>query len=110
MPLLSQTVQPKKPSFAAASIKLNKSGTRPFISGVGDRFVATNYTLRMLVIFAYANRPMMNNQIVGGPNWLDTDHFDIEAKGDGHPVPPPEMKLRIQSLLEDRFRLKLRRE
>ena len=47
----------------------------------GDRCVATNATLKTLVQFAYfrPNNPLLNYQIVGGPNWIETDRFDIEA-------------------------------
>jgi len=109
-PLLSQVVQPTKPSFEAASIKPSKPGTRAYVSSIGDRFVATGYTLRMLLIRAYADRPVLKNQIIGGPSWIDTDVFDIEPKGDGHPIPPREMQLRLQALLEDRFQLQLHPE
>jgi uncharacterized protein (TIGR03435 family) len=110
-PLQSQILPVKKPSFGAASIKPNSSGGRTSISGIGGRMVATNYTLRMLIVFAYADRPMMESQIGGGPNWMATDRFDVEAKiDDGSPLPPAEMKLRVQALLEERFQLKLHRE
>jgi uncharacterized protein (TIGR03435 family) len=50
----------------------------------------------------------MRSQIVGGPSWIDNDHFDVEAKpeGDARQILPEQMQLMVQSLLEDRFQLK----
>jgi uncharacterized protein (TIGR03435 family) len=54
---------------------------------------------------------------VGGPGWIDSDLWDIEAKAPEGSVPPgtilgfpPQMVVMLQSLLEDRFQLKLHRE
>lgn len=48
-------------------------------------------------------------QILGGPGWLDSDRFDIEAKAAGSP-PQEQVRLMLQSLLADRFKLALHRE
>ena len=54
-------------------------------------------------------------QLVGGPTWLDSDRFDIQARAAADAVPAPDqirtqMLLMLQPMLEDRFRLKIRRE
>jgi len=51
---------------------------------------------------------LANSQIIGGPNWIDSDRFDIQAKaeGDGGATPQDQMQLMVQSMLEDRFQLK----
>src|SRR5205814_1221464 len=51
-------------------------------------------------------------QIIGSPEWIQTDRFSIEAKaeGDARQVPAEEMRLMVQSLLEDRFQLKVHQE
>ena len=116
MPAQSQTPSTPKPSFDVASIKGNTSRSVVWSFGPrGNRFVAKNMTLQMLLLSAYRetdDRQMVANQIDGGPNWVVTDHFDIEAKleGDGQGVPLAQMRLMVQSLLEDRFRLKAHRE
>jgi hypothetical protein len=61
----------QKPQFEVASVKPNKSGSRGG-GGLrqGDRFVATNVTLRMLLQFAYRPQdgsPMLNDRLIGGP-------------------------------------------
>jgi bla regulator protein blaR1 len=115
----SQTPSETKPAFEVASIKPNKSGdNRVSIGGgAGGRFVATGVPLRLLMTVAYRVRDF---QISGGPDWLQTDRWDIEARAEEGSIPsppgPPDpnvpdpMALRVQSLLEDRFQLKLHRE
>ena len=70
---------------------------------------ATNVTVKMLIEFAYDVR---DDQISGGPGWLDSDRYEVVAK-------PPEasaaensklLKVRTQNLLADRFHVALRRE
>jgi uncharacterized protein (TIGR03435 family) len=51
-------------------------------------------------------------QIIGGPEWIDKDRFDIEArvKGNVQSVPTEQLRLMLQALLEERFRLRAHRE
>jgi Protein of unknown function (DUF3738) len=111
-PIAAQIPSAPKPSFAVVSIKANKSGNRIVLptASPGGRFSATNVWLRSLLQFAYQprNGSLTRNQIVGGPSWMDTDQFDIEAKGeaDAGVIPPEEMQLMVRSMLEHRFQLK----
>src|SRR5215475_8621786 len=74
--------QSTRPQFEVVSIKPNTQGGTIMIGNQrGGRFVATNVTARMLFIMAF--RPMQTYQILGGPDWLNTDRFDIEAKAGG---------------------------
>jgi uncharacterized protein (TIGR03435 family) len=109
------TASAQKPGFEAASIKSNTSGQDGGSVGPrGNRFVATNVPLRALIHFAFApaSGVLLDAQIIGGPDWATTDRFDIEAKleGDAPTVPIQQMRLMLQSLLEDRFQLKTHRE
>jgi uncharacterized protein (TIGR03435 family) len=109
------TVLAQKPAFEAASIKPNISGQDGGSVGPqGDRLVATNVPLTTLLHFAYApaNGVLLNAQIVNAPDWANTDRFDVQAKldGDARSVPIQQMRLMLQSLLEDRFQLKVHRE
>jgi uncharacterized protein (TIGR03435 family) len=113
--LCGQETLAQKPAFEVVSIKPNNSGMAN--AGMGPRgefFVGTNVTLKTLLIYAYSplRGQIMNGQFVGLPNWADTDHFDIEAKpgGSARVVPSEQLKTMVQSLLEDRFRLRLHRE
>jgi uncharacterized protein (TIGR03435 family) len=97
-----------RPAFDVASIKQNKSlagsgtiGPRP-----GGRIFARNVSLRVLVMFAYDLR---GYQVDGGPDWIATDTFDVDAMAEGNP-PLDKMREMLRTLLEDRFRLGVHRE
>jgi len=107
-----------QPTFEAVSVKANKSGPGQIalVFQPGGRFRATNVTLKMLIGAAYGTpQPLPDFQLVGGPKWMETDRFDVVAKASGDPPPgpngpPPQMFLMIQSLLADRFHLKVHYE
>src|SRR5579883_2303787 len=121
LPLLSQTSPAKKPSFEVVSIKPNVTplGGPIRIGGGarGDRYTMTA-TLRLLVQQAYtqttASGPMFGStlQIIGGPSWMDSDRYDIQATADcsGGVLTREQLQLMIQSMLEDRFQLKAHKE
>jgi uncharacterized protein (TIGR03435 family) len=100
--------------FDVASVKVSKPGTRLSVVETGGRFVATSIELKRLVQRAYATdglSELFPNQIVGGPGWIETDHFDIEARPEANgPVARQKMWDMVRSLLEDRFQLKTHRE
>src|SRR5690349_22893943 len=103
--------QAQNPSFEVASIKRSTPDARGSAFNVrGGRFVMTNTPLKRILQFAYfrTDKPPSNDQIIGGPNWIGTDRFDIEAKaeGDGQSIPTEQVGSMLQSLLEDRFQLK----
>jgi Protein of unknown function (DUF3738) len=115
IPLGSQTPPTQKPSFEVVSVKLNRSGQDGgSIRPSGDRLIATNVTLKNLLNFAFSpsKGQFLNQQIIGGPAWIDTDRFDVEAKleGGGPSLPPEQLRDMLQALLEDRFQLKARRD
>jgi uncharacterized protein (TIGR03435 family) len=97
------------PQFEVASIKVNRTGARGASAGPapgGQRFTAANAPLVMLVMMAYHVTP---RQISGLPASFNSEGYDIEAKAE-HPVSRDQMMLMLQALLEDRFKLTLRRE
>jgi len=62
--------------------------------------------LRTIMTVAYT---VTDRQISGGPAWINTDRFDIEAKAAGSRT-TDELHVMLQHLIEERFNLKLRRE
>jgi len=75
----------------------------------------TGVTLKTLLQTAYQRpNPGMSSQFetAGGPNWIDSDRYDIEAKADciAGPIMREQYQLMVQSLVEDRFQLKVRVE
>jgi uncharacterized protein (TIGR03435 family) len=113
---LGAAAQVQKPSFDVISIKPTApaTGQRGFGGPRGDRLVMTRTTLKSLLQNAYPSAPGTNRplEIIGGPAWLDTDMFDIEAKADCStgPIDRARFTLMIQSMLEDRFQLKAHTE
>ena len=88
------------PTFEAASIKPAADTGRRGGRGTPGRFQGFNLPTRQLIRQAY---DVHDAQIVGGPDWLASDGFDINATtGD---KPPDQMRFMMQSLLRDRFKL-----
>jgi len=65
-----------------------------------------NASVRLLMQRAYG---LQDFQIVGGPRWIDSDGYNIEAKAEGS-ASQSQIWLMLQSLFEDRFHLKAHRE
>ncbi|HJT90275.1 MAG TPA: TIGR03435 family protein [Bryobacteraceae bacterium] len=106
MPALAQP-QPR-PSFEVASVKPNKSGDRRafFNTLPGGRFRASNIPLYQMILFAY---DLKDFQVSGGPAWIRSERFDITAEAEKDPG-RDGMRAMLQTLLEDRFHFKYRRE
>jgi uncharacterized protein (TIGR03435 family) len=106
------TAQTAPPAFDVISIKPTEgqprnSGFRRASPGMLN---ATNVTVRFLVEFAYDVR---DDQISGGPAWLDSARYEIVAKPADDADPKESTRLlrpRVQRLLADRFHLVLHRE
>jgi len=111
--LQTQSVTVRKPSFEVASVKVNNSEVGGPIMVAGGRFVATGVTLKTIVQYAYRlPTDQAALEIVGAPKWVENDRFDIEGRvaNDGTPLVSQQAILMLQTLLEERFRLKVHRE
>jgi len=112
VPLLSQTPTKPKASFDVVSIKPTGPGNQSRGGGPrGDRFTMTGATLKMLLQAGYQRLPpgMIGDfEIIGGPSWIDSDQYNVEAKADcsGGPITREQYQQMIQSLIEDRFQVK----
>jgi uncharacterized protein (TIGR03435 family) len=121
-PLRAQglTVDTGNPAFEVASVKPNKSASN--VRGLGfqpgGRFTATNVRLQELIAMAYGTpQPIATFRILGGPDWIRTDPFDIVAKAaDNFPETQTGPgwsvigELMLQKLLAERFKLVMHRE
>ena len=99
----------EKPAFDVASVKPagpDGRGGRDFRTYPGGRLHITNLPLDVIIREAYG---IKRYQLSGGPAWLHTDEFDIEAKSEGDPG-RAQMMAMLQALLAGRFQLKIRRE
>jgi uncharacterized protein (TIGR03435 family) len=112
-------------TFEVASVKANKSVTdlspgqpSPARGGVrpGGRFTATNFSLRELILWAYdVGAPSL---LEGGPNWLDSARYDIDAKAEAGAIPAgahgravwDKTRAMLRALMAERFNLAVRRE
>lgn len=97
-------------SFEVATIKL----TDPSFPGtvVGGfrfgRFSAQGFTLKDLIAYAY---DVDNRQIFSGPKWSDSEKYDILGKPEKSGALSPDAgKLMLQTLLSERFQLKIHRD
>lgn len=90
--------------FEVASVKLNHSGTTTmkFPVPANGRFQATNFPLKALISFAYGS-----SQITGAPDWTNSERFDVDARAPGPDITREQYRQMLQSLLEERFRLRV---
>jgi len=95
---------PAQLEFEVAVVKKNVSGNpgASFGSQPGGRIVVVNNTLRNIIRNTWNLQPF---QIVGGPDWLDVDRWDITAKGAEGITAPQQLMLMMRALLADRFKL-----
>ena len=103
--LLAQ--EPQRPlTFDVTSVKPNTSGEQGGSSKAQPgRYLGLNVTLKRAVGLAY--RPVQ--EFVGGPDWINTDRFDIEGSVEGTPTQDQMLEM-LRSLLADRFKLAVHRE
>jgi uncharacterized protein (TIGR03435 family) len=114
VPMAEQrTALTSQPTFEVATVKPSPPNEqRTFITGSPDRFTAVAASLRSLVAYAYRLRDF---QIVGGPVWANSDRWAVDAKMAPEFVSqtrtdlaiPDTKALMVQSLLNERFKLKI---
>jgi uncharacterized protein (TIGR03435 family) len=117
MAVIPMASQVQKPMFEVASIK--PTTVRGPIDDPSGRFIAVGQPLKALIGYAYRVR---DYQIIGGPSWINYDLWQIQAKAEEGTVGVRRSRtfadamkvdtvaLMVQSLLEDRFQLKLHHE
>ena len=81
-PVESPVTGPDAPRFEVASVKRHASRDNVNFNWAtvleGGPFRATNSTLVRLIQIAYGLRP--TDAVLGGPSWVTTDKFDVDAK------------------------------
>ena len=112
-----QTPAPPSPSsetevkFEVTSVKKSGppgQGIMPFRLLQGGRFSMGQMTVGSLIMLGYG---IQRFQLVGGPSWMNTDRFDINAVAEDVPLQPTppgtpnRMQLLVRSLLKERFAL-----
>jgi uncharacterized protein (TIGR03435 family) len=97
---------PQRPAFEVSSIKLSDPGTMSTGRHMEHGSFRSRESVFSLVALVFDLNP---ETVAGGPDWVRTQLYDIAAKGDSS-AGPGQIKLMIQTLLEDRFHLKFHRE
>jgi uncharacterized protein (TIGR03435 family) len=91
-----------KPGFEVVTIKPgtpNQPGKN--IGFRGRHFMARNFNVNDMIALAYG---LHAKQILGAPEWFNTDLFDIDGVPDVEGVPSmKQMDIMLQKLLADRF-------
>ena len=103
----AQTPTAPAPQFEVAAIKPSLADPSNSAMNTGHgRVQAINVSLKRCIQGAYGVGP---NQVVGGPDWLDSDRFEITAKAD-QPVGDAALMVMLQALLAERFHLTMHKE
>ena len=100
--------QEQNPRFEVASVRQNVSGSGSNNVNIkpGGNFTATNFSLVRLMLMAFN---VTEAQVIGGPDWVRNDRFDIVAKA-APEANGSQLTLMLRALLEERFKLRLRNE
>ena len=103
-----------------ADVALGREGERKGGNGQGgsspDRLHLSCQTVMSLVQWAYVNfsndrfNPLAATPISGGPAWINSDLYEIDAKAEGRQTRGTMNGFMLRALLEDRFKLKTHRE
>jgi uncharacterized protein (TIGR03435 family) len=99
------------PAFEAASVRLNKSGLQGGTDRIlpGGRYTARNLPLAVFVRLAYTpaarRRALEPFEVKGGPDWLLSDRFDINATA-GRDASVAEVRAMLRTLLAERFQVR----
>jgi uncharacterized protein (TIGR03435 family) len=120
--LQAQSVPPAAtPKFDVVSIKQCKPGagrsgdSSPGRLSTGCAILAgfDNTGLIQQAYNRYADGQFTSGTIIpieGGPEWIHSETFEINAKSDGHPSIQMMLGPMMQSIFEDRFKLRIHRE
>ena len=112
---------PATPKFDVVSIKPCKLGvtkggdSSPGRLSIGCALLADvdNTGLIQQAYNRYASGQLSSFGVIpieGGPDWIHSETFEIDAKSDGHPSFQMMEGPMMQAILEDRFKLKIHRE
>jgi uncharacterized protein (TIGR03435 family) len=118
--LFSMAGLAEAPVFKVAKLTPTMAGEGQRTGGVrlepGGKFGARNASLRQLIDAAYWRHAFDRREVTGGPEWIDSTFFDLAADaGHEHELDstdafPRETQMMLRTLLEERFKLKIRVE
>lgn len=97
------------PAFDVASIRPHAPDDSRFVVHMpaNGHFSCTGSVAKLVMMLAY---DVQESQISGGPGWLDTEKWDIDAqRDDREPHSVEETRRMLQTLFEQRFSLQVHR-
>jgi uncharacterized protein (TIGR03435 family) len=92
--------------FDVASVKPSEERGMMYVRPLPGGRLVVNAPARLMLMNAYG---VQFSQLVGAPDWLSSEIWSVDARAEGNPT-RDELMLMLQSLLEERFQLKIRRE
>jgi uncharacterized protein (TIGR03435 family) len=97
------------PAFDVASIRPHAPDDNRFGAKMPSegQFSATGSVAKLILMIAY---DVQETQIVGGPSWIATEKWDIDARSAGREHSHEETHRMLQNLLAERFSLRVHRE
>jgi uncharacterized protein (TIGR03435 family) len=116
------TGNPPRPAYEVVSIRPSKTDVGARARFTSDGFMATSVPLQMVIVLAYGldhdpNLTIGGDLIPGGPSWILSSQYDIQAKISESDIAVlqkldnkqriPQERLMLQSLLRDCFNLKM---
>jgi len=115
--LVAQTT----PMFEVATVRpTDPNNSERGLMMSDDKFEAQGQTLRRMIVFAYGLNMGSGEQVVGGPSWVGSALFDVQAKEDEETVARLKtmsgndgadvVRGMVRELLAERFRLTIHRE
>jgi uncharacterized protein (TIGR03435 family) len=96
-------------TFETVSVRLSKPETQPHFSMENGRLTAEGLSLSAYIMSAWnlmLSRDQLDAMRARLPKWASTETFEIRAVAPGSPT-QDQMRLMLQSLLADRFSLKV---
>ena len=95
-------------TFEVASIKPSAvDRDKAYVQAIPGRLLMENFAARTLITLAFG---VEGYQVSGGPFWMESEHYDIQAKAEGNASVQQMEGPMLQALLIDRFQLKFHRE
>jgi uncharacterized protein (TIGR03435 family) len=104
--LLAAPLHGQDPAFEVASVRASASAQAESSVTIlpNGRFTAANATLRSLILRAHK---LHESQLIGYPEWIDVERFDIDARTVSPPAEGPEsLMVPLRALLAERFNLR----
>lgn len=114
--LLTLTLLAQQPAHIPSDLRFEVASLKPTAAtgtafGIrpapgGQRYEAVNCPIKLMIQVAYRIKA---DQIVGGPIWLDSERFDMQAKAE-KPSSGDELHVMLMNMLVDRLQLKFHHE